>query len=151
METHPPPQRKVIKNNKLILMTWNKGNARLKNRINDIRQIVSQHKPHVMAIQELNQIPEDDIDLLQVQNYTWELDDMIKNTGRARTAILINNDMKYVRRRDLEPNNESVVWITIYPRGTNSINIQSLYRQWQIVGKHSAVPNTKSIKKKKQI
>ena len=57
------------KKNNLILMNWNKGNARIKNRINDLRYITSEHKPHVFALQEVNQIQEDDINLLHVPDY----------------------------------------------------------------------------------
>ena len=70
---------------------------------------------------------------------------VLKSTGRTRAAIYIKNSIKYQRRTDLEPKNESVVWLTIHPKRAQPFNFQCLYRQWQGVGEGGAIANTNSV------
>ena len=123
-------------------MTWNKGSSKLINRIPNIQNIINKYKPDIIALQEANFIKTDDLNDIQIPGYKWELDKLLETHGRARAALLIKQHLNYIRRDDLETNIEAHVWITIKLPGGKSINVQSLYRQWQQVGINGHIPGT---------
>ena len=53
-KTHNKTQHTKHGNNTLILLHWNKGKAHFQNKINDINNILSNHKPHVILLCEAN-------------------------------------------------------------------------------------------------
>ena len=67
--------KKITTNLKII--SWNKGPSRIKNTINNLRHIVSTHKPHIMAVQEYNLTDIDDMSQLNIPGYSIELDTLI--------------------------------------------------------------------------
>ena len=131
-------------NHNLTVLNWNKGSARLYNRINHLQHIIQKHKPHILAIHELNFQVNDDKADIAINGYNWEMDNLIHKNGRSRTALLIREDIRYSRRLDLEINNDSHVWITVNLHGGKKYNIQSYYRQWQEMGTRDHIPGTLS-------
>ena len=131
-------------NYNLVCINWNKGSARLYNRINHLQNIILNHKPHIMAIHELNFQKNDDLADIYIKGYKWEMDILLQKNGRSRTALLIREDVRYYRRHDLEVNSDSHVWITITLNGGKKVNIQSFYRQWQEMGEKEHIPGTLS-------
>ena len=41
-------------NQKLKVLNWNKGNAKLCNRINTLQSLIIRYQPHIIALQEVN-------------------------------------------------------------------------------------------------
>ena len=112
----------------MIVINWNKGSAKLHNKINHIKNIIQNHSPHVLAIHELNHQLEDDTADIKVEGYNWEMDKLLHKNGRSRTGFLIREDIRYIRRDDLTTDKEAHLWITITLQGGKKINLQSLYR-----------------------
>ena len=121
-------------------MSWNKGNSKIMNKIDVIHHLILERKKQIfLQFRNLNLTPEVDINLLQIPEYNMEIDNLLKTTERARTAIFIKKQLKYIRRPDLETKEEPVIWITVYPKGAAAFNLQNHYRQWQRVGKQGAL------------
>ena len=135
-----------INQKKLTILSWNKGNSKIINKIDAIRHLAAKNTPSIIAIQEMNLTAEIDLEDIQIPNYTLEIDNLLKLRGRTRAATYISDQLKYVRRYDLETDGEAVVWLTLHPKGTKPINFQNFYRQWQFMGPEHAIPNTNSIK-----
>ena len=76
------PKQKV--SNKLVhslngnqvikMISWNKGNAKLCNRINEIQEILQRYKPQILALQELNWTDKQDPIELKFHGYKMEMD-----------------------------------------------------------------------------
>ena len=96
-------------------------------------------------MQEVNYTNEQDQADIQIPGYSWEFDQLFQLHGRSRAALLISNDLRYVRRQDLEANSIAHVWITINLQGAKKINLQTYYRQWQLMGVKSRIPETNSV------
>ena len=139
--------KKITTNLKII--SWNKGPSRVKNTINNLRHIVTTHKPHIMAIQEYNLTDTDDINQLNIPGYKIELDTLMEENGIARTALIISDDIKYSRRLDMQNCNDSQVIITIHLTRNKKINIISHYRQWRTLNKAGSIKNSGTMKNQK--
>ena len=100
-------------NQVLKMVSWNKGNAKFCNRIDQIQEILDRYKPKFLAIQELNWTSDQDPIELKFQGFNMEMDQLINTRGRSRSAILIHEDLRYTRRLDLETGDESHIWITV--------------------------------------
>ena len=137
-------------NHKISVLNWNKGNAKLSNKINLLQNVISRYKPQVIALQEVNFTQLQTLNEIQVPGYNWELDQLYQQYGRARSALLISKSLRYVRRRDLETPNVVHVWVTLHLQGNKKINIQSYYRQWQNMGVNQKIPGTDSIASQKE-
>ena len=53
----------------LKIISWNKGPSMIKNTINNLRHIIAEHSPHIMAVQEFNMTDRDDINQLSIPGY----------------------------------------------------------------------------------
>ena len=80
-------------------------------------------------------------------NYTLEIDNLGITDKKARTGILIHNDIQYRRRNDLETQGTSTVWIQLNQAGRKSLLIQGIYRQFQRLGKpNSDTPKAQTLR-----
>ena len=79
--------------------------------------------------------------------YTMEHDGLDKTDGWARTAILIKDNIKYKRRRDLENKGISTVWIQIGFHRQKQFLLQALYRQYQRHGLKSTKSHPEQTKR----
>ena len=130
----------------MIIMSWNKNNTKIMNRIDVISHLIAEHSPDIFSIQKLNLTDDIDLDQIKIPNYKLEIDQLLQQkTGRARTAIYIKDTIKYKRRLDLETPWEPVIWLTIYPEGAAKFNYQNMYRQWQGLGQGLPAGTTDSI------
>ena len=130
----------------LKILQLNKRDADLHNRIPHINEILNEHKPNLMIINELNLHSKDLITKNQFPNYTLITDDLGITDQQARTGILIEKSMRYKRRKDLENHGTSTIWIQINKQGAKPLLIQAIYRQFQRLN----IVNTKSIYHQKQ-
>ena len=106
----------------------------LSNRTDHINCIITIHKPHIIIINELNSELNDTITRNMFPNFTLEVDNLEVVDKKARTGILIQNQIHYKCRRDLESQGTSTVWIQLSHPGRKPILILGLYRQFQILG-----------------
>ena len=120
----------------------NKNDADLKNRIDQINLILSEHKPHFLLLNELQKHRYDTISENQFPGYKLEYDNLDKNDGWSRSGILVKNGMNYKRRRDLETAGTSTIWLQIGCAGSKHFLLQNIYRQFRRLNK----PDTNSQK-----
>ena len=84
--------------------------------------------------------------LLQIPGYRTETDNLINTEGMARLCMLIQEDLKYSRRLDLQNDTEPNITITVN-LGRQKINIIGYYRQWQTLLNNNKVQGSGSINK----
>ena len=127
-------------NNNYKFLLLNKRDADLKNRLDQINDILTVNKPHFMILNELQKHVNDTTSKYQFPGYRLECDSLDIQDGWSRTAILIKDNIKYKRRLDLEGRGTSTVWIQVGLAGKKHYLVQALYRQYMRQGK----PATKS-------
>ena len=132
-------------NNVLKILQLNKGDSELQNRTDQINEILTKYKPHIVIINELNNYSNDQITKHSFTDYTLETDNLESTDLKSRTGMLINNKIHYKRRRDLETLGTSTLWIQLSHPGRIPILVQGVYRQFQRLGK----PNSDSLKNQK--
>ena len=137
-------------NHTIKILNFNKGNAKLVNKINILQSMILKYKPHIIAIQEVNYTPQQDPSDIQIPGYKWEMDGLFQQNGRSRAALLISENLRYTRRKDLEVPEVAHVWVTINLNGNKKVNLQSFYRQWQQMGTNSRIEGTNSIASQKE-
>ena len=116
-------------------MLINKNDADLKQRIDQINQILAIHKPHFLSINELQKHKNDKITQFQFPGYSLEFDNLDRTDNWSRAGVLIKKNIEYKRRKDLESEGIASVWIQIGCTGTKHILLQTLYRQFRRQGK----------------
>ena len=115
------------------IISWNKGSAFLINRIDTIKQMIHDRMPHVLALQEANIRQEDDLNLLQIPNYSLHTDGLFEAGNTARTCVFVHNDLTVTPRPDLQHPDISMVSLTIGKPRQKKFNLLSFYRQWGVI------------------
>ena len=123
-------------NTNITIINWNKGNTKYTNKKDSIEYVLQQQNPDIMTIQELNVTEDMDINLIQVPGYKLELDQLFEKFGRARSGIFIKETIRYERLKNLEAEDEPVIWIQISMAGNKKLKIQNYYRQWRMLDKN---------------
>ena len=100
----------ISKKGTLTLFTWNKGNSTFQNKRDDILVTIERYRPDIFAIHEANFDLNNDRGF---ENYTIEANTLCRGHNIARTIVLIKNGVAYKRRKDLENDYISSVWIQI--------------------------------------
>ena len=120
------------------------------NRKNSIEFILSNYKPDIITLQELNITEDDDLNLCQIAGYKLEVDQLLQQNGRARAGIYIKDSINYERMKELEVKDEPVIWLKIKLPGNKIILLQNYYRQWRMLNKEGhGIPNTETTKSQK--
>ena len=94
-------------------MTINKNIVKLQNRIDQLKALIHQHKPDIFVVNKLNLRKNDSISIHQFDGYIMEFDNLRSIDCGAWTGILIKENIVYKRRKDLESNGVSTVWLQI--------------------------------------
>ena len=138
-----------VKNHKLNLMQYNKGNANFENKINDINDIMQNHKPDIMCISEAN-LKASNLNILNnFPDHNIEHNLMSRDIDTSRNILIINKNISYKRRYDLEENFTCTIWIQIsIPRKNKQVLVMGGYRQWQLP---KLLDNTNTKTSKKQL
>ena len=114
-------------------------------KIEDIKMLVGQHKPHVFGLAEANVISGHDLNDLQVPNYTLHLPSSISNPALgsvARVAVYTHQSITVKRRFDLEdPLLQLICFEAGLPGKKKSIYMIG-YRQWQLAGQPDNTSST---------
>ena len=130
-------------NKVLKIIQINKGDSNLINRVDQISDLLEKkNNPHIMIINELNNEHYDNVTKYSFPNYHLECDNLQIYDKKSRTGLLIQKDIHYKRRLDLETPGTSTVWVQLTHPGKKTILIQGVYRQFQRLG----VPKSDSIK-----
>ena len=118
----------------------NMGDSNLSNIIDQISNILLNHTPHIVVINELNNEYNDTVSRYSFPNYTLETDNL-KIYKKSRTGILLHKYIHHKRCKDLETTDTSTIRVQLSHPGKKPILFQGIYCQFQRLGKE----NTSSI------
>ena len=113
------------------IMAWNKGNSNFLTKKDEFELILQTHEPLALGIVEANIEPNCHKDSMKIEGYTLQLDNLEIMGHKSRTAAYINDDLKYERRRDLEPPNSPTILIEINGGSPTAWLIFFGYREWR--------------------
>ena len=130
-------KRKIgLKNGKSgKIIFWNKGGSAFQVKKDEIETIICEHNPLAFGLLEANMSQDSHPATLLIDGYKLERDNLMAENIRTRTALYINDDVRYKRRIDLEPKASPIIWVEI----NNDSNISWLmclgYREWHTLNK----------------
>ena len=116
---------------------WNKGPSFLKNKQEEIKQIIQDHKPHILGLGEANLKNCHDLEEVKIQGYNIHADSAIACTelgNTARVVVYTHELVRVKRRHDLECNDVSAIWMECGLPHQKSVIICMAYRQWRLLG-----------------
>ena len=125
---------------KFTILSINKGDSLLPNRVPHINNLIQMYKPHIFCINELNLTRNDNISPHSFPGYKLEVDTLRRTDSAARTGILIREGVKYKRRTYLDTSGTATVWIQVSQAGKKPFLVLSIYRQFQRLGISNALP-----------
>ena len=111
---------------------FNKGNSFLGNRIHEIENIISQHRPHVLGISESNYFKGHDQDSVQIEHYKMLTSKTLENTDLnvSRVCVYLHNSLVGKVRYDLMNDTFSSIWVEVGLPQKRKILIANVYREW---------------------
>ena len=115
---------------------WSKGISHMHRKIQDIKILIEQHKPHIFGLAEANVLTSHNLADIQIPNYNLHLTTSIgnPNISVARVAAYTHKSITVRRRPDLEDNELQLICLEAgLPRMKKSLYIVG-YRQWQLSG-----------------
>ena len=77
------------KHNGIRIYHFNKGNAFLSNKMHEIENIVSNHRPHILGISEGNYFQNHDYDSVQIENYKFITSKTLENPNLKVSVCLL--------------------------------------------------------------
>ena len=117
----------------LRLCHWNKSSAKMSNRLSEIKNIISQHRPHMLGISEANISTSQDLSLFNIADYKIHVGPA-SVTGLIRIAVYVHKDIKVKLRPDLMSPNLSSIWFETSFKRSKKILVNKMYREWQQLG-----------------
>ena len=131
----------------LNILHWNKGPSFLQNKVNDLDYILETYRPDILTLCEANLLLDrDNGDIGFLNSYNYETTDQRVNYNISRQLILINKQLNYKRRADLEGKYDCCIWLEIKLKNQGSILVMGGYRQWALGKELDKNGNSKSIK-----
>ena len=131
LKSRIPNSKGMYKSAKSIKISqWNKGSAPFINRKEDIIGIIIAQQPHILFISEANIGKNAHIPSLQIDNYKMEIDNKRSMGKRSNAVMYIKQGIKYKRRKVLEHDNLSSIWIEIITTKGKNILLNGAYREW---------------------
>ena len=82
-----------ISNNTLRILSWNKNNDPIANKMEDIKQLIIKHKPLIVVINELNLANNDHSCITEIKGFNFEKDDLINTNEIAYTGMWISEKL----------------------------------------------------------
>ena len=114
---------------------WNKGNSLFKNKSEEIKILCKQHRPDIFSICEANLQHKSDIIKVEFPDFNHEVTKMSKQVDFSRSILLINKNIIYKWRGDLEANDTSTIWVEIKLPQHKPFLVMGGYRQWRTPAK----------------
>ena len=130
-----PNKRNKIENGNrkdpgIKIISWNKGSAHLKNRIDIIRQLIQDESPHILAIQEAELQRDTNLDTVAIPEYNLYTDGLYGAGGNSWTCVYIHRDLTVSLRPDLMDPSLSLIAMTVGRPRQRKFNFIAFYRQW---------------------
>ena len=104
------------------IMSWNKNDCNIENRMDDIKELTRRHKPHIIIIQELNLSNNNCKGIINMEGYQFEHDDLINSNKTSRCGMWVSDKLTYSRNKKLEAKDESVIAIRVGFPNRNKFN-----------------------------
>ena len=125
-------------------MYWNKGNSYMQRKLDDIKTLVSEHKPHIFGLAEANVLPGHDQSELQIPDYSLHLASSLSDPSPspARVAVYTHKSITVKRRPDLEEEGIQLVSLEAGQPGKKKSLYLVAYRQWQLPGQQDRSSGT---------
>ena len=117
--SHPPALLFSYK-----LLHINKGNSNFHNKINDIYSIIDIHKPDILSIQEANYDLKNPI---SIKGYNIEYKKLCSNDYKARTILLVKDNINYKRMYEYEDDYISSIWLEVLIKKRVSFFVMASY------------------------
>ena len=116
-------------------MYWNKGSSYLTNKMDDIRTLVTEHRPMIFGLGEANITADHDLKELQLQDYNLHLPLSLKNPNIriARVAVYTHKKLVVRRREDLEDQETQAIFLEGGLANQKKTVWLMAYRQWRLV------------------
>ena len=117
--------------NGIKIVSLNKQSAKLVEKLEDMKVLIQEEKPHILALQEA-EVPHDQpLHQLQIDGFNLFLDGLYHNGLQARTVVFVSKQLKTTQRFDLQNNEISLVSLTIGKPKQKKFNLLAFYRQWR--------------------
>ena len=115
---------------------FNKGNAHLCNRIHEIENIITTHRPHILGLSEGNFFSHQDLADVQIENYKLINAKTLKNPelNVSRICVYMHNSLVGKVREDLMDENFSSIWLEVGLPHKRKIIVGNAYREWGFMG-----------------
>ena len=136
--------REASRGKPLTTVFWNKGNCHMFRKMEDIKTLLSQHKPHIFGLAEANVLPVHDQSELQIPGYTLHLASSLScmEPSVARVAVYTHKSVTVKRRPDLEESDLQLVSLEAGLPGRRKSLYMVAYRQWQLPGQQDRSSGT---------
>ena len=112
----------------LRLCHWNKSNSSLLKKMPEIRNIVSQYRPHLLGISEANCHKNQDTSLFSIKDYKTFLG-LPSNNGMIRILLYVHKDISVNVCPDLMSPDLSSIWVEAGFKHNKKILINNFYRK----------------------
>ena len=106
----------------------------LKNKHEDISEIINTHKPLVLGLGEAQFKKDQLLEEVQQPGFTLHMDSCQSSLGVTRCAVYTHNSSSVKRRDDLEDEGIATVWLQLGLPGQKGILLMCGYRQWRLPG-----------------
>ena len=115
---------------------FNKGNAHLCNRIHEIENIISTHRPHILGLSEANVFSHHDLSDVQIENYKLFNSKSLTNPNLnvSRLCVYIHDSLVGKLREDLMDDKFSSIWLEVGLPHKRKILVGNAYREWGLMG-----------------
>ena len=123
------------RNQGIKICHWNKGGSHLKNKMPEIKNIVSGLHPHIFGISEANLLQNHDQTLVQLTDYDLHLPKTMSNPNLKTSRIVTYTHKSIITkpRPDLMSDTISSIWLEVgLPRHKRFLVCQT-YREWQLL------------------
>ena len=136
---------KIVNENKrsrgrgIRLVHWNKSNADLQNRMEEVKLLVNKYNPEVMGLSESNLKRSVDLKFVKIDDYELHTAPTLANDHLkiSRVVVYTKSNLIVVRRHDLEDENISAIWLEIGMPRQKKILVANIYREWQFMGQEN--------------
>ena len=118
--------------NTLEIAHFNKGNSNFETKINEINILIEKYSPDIFSIVEANLPIKYEYIQKEIPDYSFELNILSDKTKLSRNIILVHKNISYKRRRDLESDITSTIWIEINIPKSKPALFMGGYRQWRL-------------------
>ena len=116
----------------LKILSWNSGHSYLTNQINEVKWLIQEKTPHILFVSESILRQSHDKSLVEIDGYSLHTTSMIENPERqvSRLVAFVKDGIVVKRRRDLEKEDFSSIWMEAGLPKQRKFLICGVYREW---------------------